>query len=365
MGAQKAIVCFSVLALAYFASAVFVPFFLALFLAILLDPVVRKLGTLRIGREPATVLVVTTFILATAGVGWVGYRTVTGIAMEIPKYSERVKHIFSGMQSTSDRIEESTRSLMMGSPREESDIPQVQVVENYPMWVQYLVRWVGSLYDIATVAIFVPLLLMYFLFDRNNLLESFNAIAGKYSYLPKLNSELPKIIRAFIVGNFAVGIILSFAHGAIFTLLGLENWVELALISGFLNLIPLLGAPLAILLPFGQGVMQFHDLYPFVLMGVSIVAFHIVSNNWLLPSLIGARVNVNSVTLLFGLLFWGWLWGAIGFLLAIPMTALVKTFLESNTKTFALSNLMAARPRHLLPFANKTNPDGFKVGPRA
>ncbi len=371
---QRGILILLMLALAYFARIAFVPLFLAFFLAILLDPIVRTLMRWKFGRAEASIVVTVVFLCLTVATGWVLYRSVSGIADEMPLYSERIRTFLSGMHSTTEKIELSTRTLGLGGPAPDSDIQQVQVVENVPVWVQYLAGWVGSLYDLGTAALFVPLLLFYLLYDRDNLLESFNAIVGKHCYLPKLNSDLPKIIRAFIRGNIFTGILLIAVHALIFRLVGLENWGPLAILSGFLNLLPLIGAPLALLLPFAQALLQFHVPGPFFVIGFGLVAMHMVSSNLLMPFFMSSRVNVNSVSLVFGLLFWGWLWGPIGFLIAIPMTALVKTFLESNSETFAYSNLLSARPRHVIPWAHRfakslkssdgltrTHPDNLKT----
>jgi predicted PurR-regulated permease PerM len=353
MNAQRGLLLFLTLALAYFARTVFVPLFLALFLAILIDPFVRALMRWKIGRAEASIFATIVFVFVTGLTGWAIYRSVSGIAGAVPAYSERLKELASGMHSTTQKFEESTRTLGFNGPNGDEDIQQVQVVENVPVWMKFVAGWVGSLYDLATVAIFVPLLLLYMLFERDNLVESFNALAGKHFYLPKLNSELPKMIRAFVRGNIFTGILLIASHALVFKLVGLQNWLPIAVLSGFLNLLPLIGVPLALVLPFSQGVIQFHEAGPFVILGICLIAAHMISNNLVLPYFMSSRVNVNSVTLVFGLLFWGWLWGPIGFLLAIPMTALVKTLLESNSETFAVSNLLAARPRHVIPWANR------------
>jgi predicted PurR-regulated permease PerM len=356
MNTQRGLILFLTLALAYFARTVFVPLFLAIFLAILLDPFVKILmrgtrGKLR--RAEASIVVTVVFLCFTVLGGWAIYRSISGIASEMPVYSERIHELLSGMHSTTEKLEQSTRTLGLTGPSADADIQQVQVVENIPVWAKIMVGWAGSLYDLVSVGIFVPLLLLYMLFDRDNLLESFNAIVGKYCYLPKLNMELPKIIRAFIRGNIFTGLLLIVLHGLVFRAVGLGNWIPLAVLTGVLNLLPLIGAPLALILPFAQAGIQYHTAAPFVVIGLFLIAFHLISNNLVLPFFMSSRVNVNSMTLVFGLLFWGWLWGPIGFLLAIPMTALVKTFLESNSETFALSNLLAARPRHLIPWSRR------------
>jgi len=362
--ALRGLLLFFTLALAYFARTVFVPLFLALFLAILLEPIVQLLVRWRVGRTEASLIATVAFLCFAVLTGWTIYRSISGIAGEMPAYSERIRELTSGMHTTSEALEESTRTLGLTTGPSE-DVQQVQVIENVPAWMRYVAGWVGSLYDLATVAFFVPLLLLYILFDKENLVESFNALAGKHFYLPKLNAELPKIIRAFVRGNIFTGMLLIVMHTLLFRLVGLDNWLALAVLSGFLNLIPLIGAPLAIVLPFAQGIIQFHEASPFVVMGLSIIALHMITNNLVLPYFMSSRVNVNSVTLVFGLLFWGWLWGPVGFLIAIPMTSLVKTLLESNSETFAISNLLAARPRHVIPWAHRFSREAGGESPGA
>jgi predicted PurR-regulated permease PerM len=180
------------------------------------------------------------------------------------------------------------------------------------------------------------------------------------------------MIRAFITGNVVTGFLLILAHAAVFRWVNLDNWLPLAILTGFLNLVPIIGAPLAIILPYAQAIIQFNHATPFIVIAVALIAYHLIAGNLVLPFFMSSRVNVNAVSLLFGLLFWGWLWGAMGFLLAIPMTALVKTFLESNQSTFAISNLLAARPRHVIPWAERSaaprgkgtkKPDTFSDAP--
>jgi predicted PurR-regulated permease PerM len=335
---ERGTLVFLTLALAYFARTVFVPLFVALFLAMLLDPMVVALTRLRLNRPVAAILITVSFLSVTVLAGWILYLSIYGVASEVPLYAERIRQILSEV-----------RNFGPHSILGEVGIPQVQIVENVPLWMRYLGGWLGSIYELIAVAIFVPLFLLYILFERDNLLESFNAVAGKFFYLPKLNSDLPKIIRAFARGNVLTGIVLVTLHAFIFRAVGLENWLALAVLSGFINLIPLVGAPLALVLPMAQAMLQFHEVSPFVAIGASLIGLHFLSNNVLLPFFMSQRVNVNSFALVFGLLFWGWLWGPVGFLLAIPMTALVKTLLESHRETFPWSNLFAARPRHLMP----------------
>ena len=86
--------------------------------------------------------------------------------------------------------------------------------------------------------------------------------------------------------------------------------------SGLLNLVPYLGAVLAWLPPFVIGMAQWNTVGPYIWVATGLIALHIVGLNVLMPALVGRRVHLNALAVTIALLFWGWLWGAVGLILA-------------------------------------------------
>lgn len=336
----------SLVALGFYARVVFIPIFLSIFLAMLFEPVVTKLVSLRIRRQTATTLVVTVFVCMAGLSTWLLYLSGVSLFNDLAA-SPRVASLAQYFRETAAGLESSTYALFPSKASPVEPIQKVQIVSAYPTWIGTLAASFGSLFELVSVAIFVPLLLFYFLFDKENLVESLNALMGPYLYLPTLTSDLPNMIRAFFVANLVTGLGLIATHAALFFVLGFENWLPLAVITGLLNLLPIVGAPLAILAPIGMGILPTTE-FPYIAMIAGTLFLHFIFNNLVLPVLIGSRININTASLAVGLLFWSWLWGAAGFLIAIPMTALIKIFLESNSKTIPIANLMAAKPKVLL-----------------
>lgn len=357
-----------VLGVLYFASAVFVPFVMAVIIALLLDPVVMGLERRKVSRSLSTIIAMGLFGLCLAGAGQAVYQVTVRAMRQTPRYLEKSKMILSTIerrtgeftgefkQHTETVHQDAAPSLQspeQNQVRTEETVQRVEVVDGPAYWRSVLFRTVGSVFEIVSIAFFVPLFVFYFLIDKSNLVESFNTLAGKAFYLPKLNTELPKMIRAFCKANVVGGLILVLLHLALFMVLGLKNALALAFVSGFLNLIPLIGAPLALFLPFAQGLVQWNDPFLFAVMTIGVVVFHFMVGNIVLPQMIGSRINVNPAALILGLLFWGWLWGAIGFLVAIPLTATLRILLESNSAGMPLANLLAAKPRHVVPLSTR------------
>jgi predicted PurR-regulated permease PerM len=332
------------IALAYFASAVLIPIFLSLFLAMLIEPVVIFLVDRGVSRKLSTYLIVGLLVLTIGASGWFFYFSLVDL-LTVLAQSPRLAALADWVQKSAGHFQSSTTNLISHSTAPPHEIVQkVQIVETYPTWVHLIGRAFGSLFELVSVGIFVPLLLFYFLYEKENLVESLNGILGPYLYLPTLNTELPLMIRAFVFSNFVTSVLLVLAHAVALYFLGFLNWMPLALAMGLLNIVPIIGAPAAILTMVGTGVLPEGMEFPY-LMGVAVtLVLHIVFNNLVLPLLMGGRTNINTTSLIVGLLFWSWLWGAVGFLIAIPMTALLKIFLESNSSVLPIANLMAARP---------------------
>ena len=110
--------------------------------------------------------------------------------------------------------------------------------------------------------------------------------------------------------------------------------------SGISNLIPFLGVILASLLPAAAGLVQHFPLSIILLLVAGVVAMHIVSANLIIPRFIGSRINIGPVAATAGILFWGWLWGIFGILLALPLTGIVKLLIDYHPDLTPFSHML-------------------------
>ena len=136
------------------------------------------------------------------------------------------------------------------------------------------------------------------------------------------------MIRSFIVGNFMIGLFLSAASMAAFGLMGLPYFYFLGVMSGFLSLIPYLGVVLAILPPVIVGLGYLTTATFLLTIGI-VIGLHLFAMNVLYPMVLGKRLQLNPLAVTIALLFWGWLWGAMGLLLAVPLTGALKIICDN------------------------------------
>jgi predicted PurR-regulated permease PerM len=121
---------------------------------------------------------------------------------------------------------------------------------------------------------------------------------------------------------------------------------------------------LAVLVPFAGALLQFNTAGPFAVILLTVVCLHIISANFLIPKIIGSRVNIGPVAATAGILFWGWLWGLMGILLAVPLTAFVKLVADCHPSLIHISNLLAESPRPVSPWVHSGRETIYTTVPR-
>jgi len=140
--------------------------------------------------------------------------------------------------------------------------------------------------------------------------------------------KVSAMLRSFVAGNALVALILMLSSWAFFLTIHLEYPFLTGAVSGVLNLVPYLGAILAWIPPFLIGMAQWTKIGPYLGIAAVLTLLHIVGLNVLMPAIVGRRVHLNALAVTVALLFWGWLWGAIGLVLAIPITATIKVICD-------------------------------------
>jgi predicted PurR-regulated permease PerM len=211
--------------------------------------------------------------------------------------------------------------------------PAVQEVhiqqEPTPIFV-YAYTYLAEYYSVLLMASFVPFLVYFLLSWRDHIrarylliFEGENRQAAAATW-----AGMGDMVRAYVIGNFLLGLLLSVASGLLFASVKLPYWLIIAPMSGFLSLIPYIGLPLALLPPVVAALPVSKEPAMYLFLTVSVAMLHLLALNLLYPKFVGARVHLNPLAVTVALMFWGMLWGALGLVLAIPLTAGIKALCD-------------------------------------
>jgi predicted PurR-regulated permease PerM len=188
-----------------------------------------------------------------------------------------------------------------------------------------LSRGFGSLSHALLAASFVPFL-VYFMLSWQHHVRSATVMLFP---LENRNTAyitlglISAMIRSFMVGNLLIGLFLGTASTIAFAILHLPFFYFIGFISGFLSLVPYLGVVLAMAPPIlvSMGHIESGDAVVIVMV---VLGLHLIALNVLYPKFLGNRLQLNPLAVTMALLIWGWLWGAMGLVLAVPITAAMK-----------------------------------------
>jgi predicted PurR-regulated permease PerM len=343
------IVLVLLMAFCFFASSFCITLLLATFLAILVDPVVTYLERWHVPRAASAGVIIVAGMLLLCFLTYASYHRISDIVETIPQYAERIREVIRPLNQKIAKVQESAGSLNPEAPTKK--IAEVKIKEP-PSWPSYIIRGVGPVWEAVIVIGVVPFLTFFNLIRKERMNQRLAGSLGAIIDVPQFVGRATQMVRGFAVGNLVIGSAMAAVTVLILLALKIQGAVVLGIVSGFLNLVPFLGVVLATLVPLGAAVLQFNTAGPFAIIFMTVICLHIISANFLIPKIIGSRVNIGPVAATAGILFWGWLWGLMGILLAVPLTAFVKLIADCHPSLIHVSNLLAESPRPVSPWIN-------------
>jgi len=315
----------------YFASSVVITLICSILIASVLEPGVRVLEGFRVPRWLASLLMVLLMLFAAYMVIYVIYDRAQAFLDEMPRLVERLKQISAHIQVTTRNFQRSTQTIM--PPSTDANLPTVRLQQESP-WMQFALRGIGSFYAFVVTVMFIPFLVFFMLTSKH---QMWSASLNLFPVQTRQQAEnvinaISRMFRQFVVGNFLVGLISAAIITPVFAMIHLQYALLMGPLAAFLSLVPYIGVALGIIPPLLIALLQYDGLAPFVIIGVVVALTHFAAVNILTPKLVGRRVNLNALTVTIAMMFWGWLWGGIGLILAVPITAGVKAVCDNVEK---------------------------------
>ena len=350
------------MALLYFGRAFFITSLAAMVIAFILEPFVALLMRARFPRSLASFVVCTVALLFLYVIGLGAYSQASAIYDDLPKYGERIGDLVDTIRVKIQQAEERTLQMVVPARQRQQQeaerlrqqqtqqkrskraepapapppavgpapIPEVRIHEDSTPIGDYIASRLDSVYRILLMVSFIPFLVYFMLSWRDHINRSFLQFFHGEDRLVAARSlqGIAEMVRAFVVGNFLLGLLLAVLSSLGFWMMGLPYPMLVGPLSGFLSLVPYVGMPLAMFPPlFAALGVNLVSTYLLVVMVVSIL--HLIALNLLYPKIVGSRVHLNPLVVTFSLMLWGFLWDAAGLLLAIPLTAGLKAVCDN------------------------------------
>lgn len=363
----------SVIALAgvfYITKAVLIPFVIAIFIATIVTPLVDLLV---LKWKIPQIIAITVTLLLVLSAGFLLclvliYSTQQVIAKAETQYSEKlgifINSTFDIMQEDVDDSEKKisgnnekdvVNPATDSSETNKASAQPVEAKKPETSWLQKIgvdlnvlkdktmqfmksslesiaVGTMQTALSFTTTSFFVAIFVIFLLAGRDP-----NAVVKNVIYW-----EIEKKIRSYISTKLILSVITATLVGITLKLFGLELALVFAILTFLLNFIPSIGSIIATLLPIPVAFAQFSDS-PWTIAGVILIpgVIQMVIGNGIEPKLMGEGLQLHPVTVLLALSFWTLLWGPLGAILAVPITAGIRIVLMRFESGQTAGNLLA------------------------
>jgi predicted PurR-regulated permease PerM len=317
-----------VIAFLHFASSVVVTLLVAVLLAYFLDPLVTWLEDWHIPRALGSFMVVMFVIGIFVAVGWVLVSKIDSFSANWPKFSVPLHKVTTAVETRLEGIEAHVSEIGPGDNAVGSKA--LQITESHP-FRSVLFERLSGLYEVVLGATFIPFLLFFMLAAKRQVWHATMQLfpATQRTQVKQTLTDVSDVLRSYVVGTSMVAVTLVLASWLFFWAIGLDYSFLTGLVAGLLNLVPYLGVVLSFVPPTLVGLGKFNTISPFLGIYAMLMFLHLVTANVLFPAMVGKRVHLNALAVTVALLFWGWIWGAAGLILAIPITATIKVLCDN------------------------------------
>lgn len=345
----------------------FITLVTAVLLAFILEPMVGFFMRFKAPRGAASFLACTVMLISLYLAGLGAWSQAVGFFEALPTYTQRITDLVDSATVRIEEVEKAMRDLLVpqrirdaevaaqkakaaaeaerkaAAKRrrpvvepplplpEEPAIQEVRIRPDQSALVNSVFSYIRGFYDILLMASFVPFLVYFFLSWRDHFRRSvMNLVEGeKRDMIQRAWEGIANVARAYVVGNFLLGLLLSAVSALFFWFVKIPYWQVMGPVSGFLSLIPYLGLPLAILPPIVAALPVYKGWPAYIVIGAVVALLHMIALNLLYPKLVGGRVHLNPLVVTVALMLWYLLWGGAGLVLAIPITAGMKAVFDS------------------------------------
>ncbi len=307
----------------YFASEFVLPVVLAVLMSFLLMPIVRFLRKFHIPAPLGSVLAVLILLICLLSVGSLVKQPLAAFMSDFPTYIGKIQSKtafllgpWHELGRTSQQVERLVRS------NEGSAAMLVAFRQNSLLQILF------SQTPAFLARVVVVLVLGYFLLahQRSTLLKIVKAVPtfDDKRRVVEIAEEIQGLISRYLTSVTLLNLGLGFCVGLGLTLLGLHNGVMWGAVAFLLNYIPFIGSACGIAMVAVAALIQFDSVWYASLCPALYLLLNAAESNFITPHILGRWMTLNPLAIILSFLFWGWLWGVPGMLLAVPILATTK-----------------------------------------
>ena len=320
---------------------IFIPLSFAVFLQFMLVPIYRKLGNRKVPVWIINVLVMVIVLGLFFGLGSIVFASVNSFVKEFPKYEVKIQELTQQAIMVFEIPMEDVRSFIANR------VNWVQIFDRLSL-SKVISSSMGTFFDFVTKLLLTTVFLLFLLAERSSLDVRIKKVLS--DRVIKRNRPTLKAIEKSLNNYIINKTIISLVTGLVSILWLSIFHVDFAIISGLLifilNYIPNFGSVVATGFPILVCLVQFGFGWTLLIVSFLLITTQLVIGNVIEPRFMGSRMKISPLLILISLIFWYWVWGPIGMVLAVPIVSTINIILKQVYSMRLLTAFMATERKH-------------------
>lgn len=181
--------------------------------------------------------------------------------------------------------------------------------------------------NVLSLAVLTPIITFYFLKDWPHLMSVLSKWVNNYWKI--IIAKIDSALSAYAHGQLIVCIILMFLYALSLSIIGLENAIIIGILTGFFSFIPYLGAIIGIIVSLCVSIGQFNSSYQYAMLFTVFIVIAIIEGQFLTPKLIGEKIGLHPIWIIFSLLVGAVSFGFVGVVFALPVATIASVVIRS------------------------------------
>jgi predicted PurR-regulated permease PerM len=323
-------------------SDILLPFVAGFAIAYLLNPLTDRIERLGVGRLAASLLIITLVVMAFVLIILLVAPLLGG---QLSSFIQNIPGYVTKLQSLLSDPSRPWVQKIVGSGLT-TDKTITDLVTQGAGWLTTFLKslWSGgrAVVSLFSLIVVTPVVAFYLIYDWHRMVDTVDRWVPVHqrATVRQLARETDAAIAGFFRGQSMVCLILGTFYAVALTLSGLNFGLLIGLISGLITFIPYVGSMTGLILALGVAVTQFWPQYTSILivLGIFLVG-QFLEGNVLSPRLVGSSVGLHPVWLIFALLAFGYLFGFVGLLVAVPLAATIGVLARFALRRYLESSL--------------------------
>lgn len=308
----------------YFMRSILLPIVLALLLSYLLRPIVRGLARLKIPL-PVGAAFILIGLLALVGYGVSALATpAVGWLQKAPAGLAELQHKLLPLKKSMAQVTQASGEIENLAKTSDAQTRTVEV-KRHPITEMFFIRTPEFIASAILLSILLYFLLVYDQVFIAKLLKLLPTLSDKKTAVG-IAHDIESQVSRYLFTITAINACLGLAVGTAVGLLGLHNPVMWGVMVALLNFVPYLGALTGMICMTIGAVLSFDSLGYALMFPAVYLSFGTLEGSFITPWVMGRSLTLNPVIILLSLTFWGWMWGIVGIILAVPILAAFKIF---------------------------------------